>query len=101
MSMIENWLQEQAAVFLALRGRVVASWQGVEMAVRGGDEGEPEYDVPCLQLLLLDAVMADGAVRVGTYQNDCYFGIWAEPARVARKTTRGCSAALPSTHPFE
>lgn len=82
MPTIENWVRDQAAVFLALRGRVVGSWQGVEMAVRGGDEGEPEYDgpdVPNLQLLLLDAVMVDGAVSVGTYQNDCYFGIWAEP----------------------
>ncbi|GAA0454015.1 hypothetical protein Aca07nite_66600 [Actinoplanes capillaceus] len=83
MPMIENWLRDQAAVFLALRGRVVGSWQGVEMAVRGGDEGEPEYegpDVPCLQLLLLDAVMADGAaVSIDTYQNDCYFGLWAKP----------------------
>ncbi|MFI5844186.1 hypothetical protein ACIA8K_31275 [Catenuloplanes sp. NPDC051500] len=84
--MIGDWIQEQAAAFLAFRNEVVDSWQGVEMAVRGLDEGTPEYDgpdVPCLQLLALSAVKADGsAVGINTYQDDTGFGLWVTPGSI-------------------
>ncbi|WP_433789051.1 hypothetical protein [Actinoplanes sp. CA-252034] len=91
--MISDWLHDQTATFLAMRDQTVASWHGVEMAVRGGDEGTPEYngpDVPCLQLLALDAVRPDGtAVNITTYQNDLSFGMWANAGAVCDRDDRG------------
>jgi hypothetical protein len=79
--MISDWLHDRTATFLAMRDQAVVSWHGVEMAVRGGDEGTPKYsgaDVPCLQLLALDVVRPDGtSVNITTYQNDLSFGLWA------------------------
>lgn len=45
--MAGDWVNKQAAGFLSLQGQLVASWQSVEMAVRGGDSGTPaEFDGP-------------------------------------------------------
>ena len=85
--MIRDWLQDQTAAFSALRGEIIDSWQGLEMAVRGGDERNPEYNgvgVPCLQLLALDALNATGAeVNITTYQNDSSFGLSAKAGTIS------------------
>ncbi|WP_041832153.1 hypothetical protein [Actinoplanes sp. N902-109] len=93
--MISDWLRDQTAAFLAMRDQAVVSWHGVEMAVRGGDdEGIPEYDgpdVPCLQLLVLDAVNSEGqAVTITTYQNDMTFGMWVNPGAIGDREDWGC-----------
>ncbi|GAB3835282.1 hypothetical protein GCM10027610_032740 [Dactylosporangium cerinum] len=57
----------QASAFLAPQGRVVRSWQGIEMAVRGDgthfEFGRP--DVPCLQLLTLSMTLATDSPIAG------------------------------------
>ncbi|MEU8662647.1 hypothetical protein [Actinoplanes philippinensis] len=40
--MRDVWPAARAAAFPALRGRSIEAGQGVEMSVRGGDEGVPE-----------------------------------------------------------
>ena len=74
-----GWLQARVDEFTALRGMVVRSWSGVEMAVRGGDGDRPEFDgpdVPCLQCWQLSADLSSGRrVVVGTYQDDGYWGL--------------------------
>ncbi|GIE76593.1 hypothetical protein Aph02nite_25430 [Actinoplanes philippinensis] len=82
--MRDVWPAALAAAFSALRGRSIEAWQGVEMSVRGGDEGVPEYATePCLQLFLLEMVCASGpAVTIGTCQDDLGFGLRAEPGTI-------------------
>jgi hypothetical protein len=78
----DAWLRDRADEFIAMRGRVVRGWYGIEMAVREGGDG-PEFggpDVPCLQLVVLNAQLAGGpALAVHTYQNDCECGLILAP----------------------
>lgn len=69
--MTPDWVRREASTFLALKGQVVASWQGNEMAVR---DDPPQFggpDVPCLQLDPLRMTFDTGmSLRVLTYQGD-------------------------------
>jgi hypothetical protein len=67
----EDWAVERARDFTALRGRRIEAWTGVETALRErGDGGAPQFDdpdVPCRQLLVLQAFFDDGGVLdIGT-----------------------------------
>lgn len=79
--MLRNgWVAERAGEFVSLRGRHIASWTGVEMALRdNAPGGAPQFDdpqVPCLQLLGLQASLQDGGVlSVTTYHDDDCFGL--------------------------
>ena len=69
--MTPDWVRREASTFLALKGQVVASWQGNEMAVR---DDPPQFggpDVPCLQLDPLRMTFDTGmSLRVLAYQGD-------------------------------
>ncbi|MEH1013443.1 hypothetical protein V6U90_10050 [Micromonospora sp. CPCC 206060] len=80
----EPWLAERLQEFAQLAGRRITSWTGVEMALREAADGHgaqfADPSVPCLQLLILDATLADGAaVTIGTYQDDTEWGLWLRP----------------------
>lgn len=67
--------------FAELRGRRIASWTGVEMALREeGPGGGPQFEdpaVPCLQLTLVGAQLVDGVfVTVSTYWSGARCGLW-------------------------
>jgi hypothetical protein len=81
----DGWTAARVREFAQLRGRQITSWIGVEMALREeGADGGPQFAdpaVPCLQLLTLRASFADGTlVTVGTYQDDCGWGLWLRDA---------------------
>lgn len=76
----------QARMLGTLRGRSVALWTGVELALWGPDGSDPQFGdatdppMPCLHLVGLQAVLTDGAtMTVTTYQNDAHFGLRTFP----------------------
>lgn len=80
----ESWRADRAREFAELRGRHVASWIGVEFALREDVPGiGPQFhdpQVPCLQLSGLQAMLDDGGLfTVGTYEHyvrDAVCGLW-------------------------
>ncbi|WP_181771018.1 hypothetical protein [Amycolatopsis pittospori] len=80
-----DWVAEPSSRFTALVGERIEAWAGVEMALRENVAGNgPQFtdpDVPCLQLLELQArVGTDTSLSVGTYQNNDLFGLYCRPA---------------------
>ncbi|WP_447008250.1 hypothetical protein ACRAKI_17950 [Saccharothrix isguenensis] len=77
----DAWVAETSRDFTSLRGRRVESWVGVEMALRESVAGgAPQFDdpeVPCLQLLGLQASLDHcGVLTVSVHQDHDVFGLW-------------------------
>ena len=75
---MSDWVDCQRSALSGLVGERVVRWSGTEMAIREtSNGGMPVFEdplAPCLQLLVLEAVLGDRTTRVfRTYQND---GVW-------------------------
>lgn len=75
--------------FEALEGRIVARWEGVEMAVRDHEGLLPQwYDesIPALQLAVFYVILSDeSSLRIHTYQNDDLYGLMVEEELTPRQ----------------
>ena len=71
--------QQMIRQFERLTDTEISRWSGVEMALTEGREGGEVWDhpaIPFLQMLYLDAELADGTLlRFGTDQEDCLCGL--------------------------
>jgi hypothetical protein len=73
-----DWIQQRKNEIKSLRGKIVKSFLGVEMALREDDS--PQFEdphVPCKQFSLLYIYFEDGEVlKLLNYQHDDVFGFY-------------------------
>ncbi len=81
------YLQQMVHRFEVLRDAEILGWSGVEMALTEGHEGGEIWDdvsVPYLQMLHVDAMLADGSrLRISTDQADDIWGLSIHPVEDA------------------